>query len=145
MKYKEIQLDFKNKSFYVATILDEKRLIITGGANKNVNPKAEFAIVGKDNVLLKHPRTGEILDEFANVKKIMIVDEVFDKYTILKTRNIDDNSDALSYLTKMQFEAVSPKKTKTDSIRFDSREVNNIFSDESNDVVHIGDPVAIIY
>lgn len=137
-KYKEIEQKTDSSLFYVTNILSNTRLIITGGKDKGISENDQFGILGSKNIEIKHPLTKEVLGSIPNMKALLVVDKVYDKYTVLKTKIVSNNQTITSKLARMQLDANTPHR---ETFNVNQDEVKNILSPISGDEVHVGDKV----
>lgn len=131
----------KDTEFYVANILSNTKIIITGGKNQGIVEDDQFGILGSKNIEIKHPITGEILDSLTNTKAVLIVDNIHDKYTVLKTKIASKDQSINSKIARMQLESNTPTR---EILKVDSRDVKNILSPVSGDKICVGDRVVLI-
>lgn len=131
----------KDTEFYVANILSNTKIIITGGKNQGIVEDDQFGILGSKNIEIKHPITGEILDSLTNTKAVLIVDTIHDKYTVLKTKIASKDQSINSKIARMQLESNTPTR---EILKVDSRDVKNILSPVSGDKICVGDRVVLI-
>ncbi|KAA8453967.1 hypothetical protein [Weissella paramesenteroides] len=126
----------KIEQLYVANILSDKELIITGGKNKDIQPGDKFAIIDPEITQIKDPSNGQVLDEIHHYKDIVQVTHVYEKYSTVSA--IDPEMDSqLSVISSMQFNAF--KKINNHYLNVNKKEMNNILSKISNNTISVGD------
>lgn len=77
------------KIYKVAKILDDTTLIGNIGKNDNFKQNDKLKIVGSADVAIEDPDTGEILGYLGGQKGFVYIDEIYDKFSILKSKFVD--------------------------------------------------------
>jgi hypothetical protein len=141
-KDKDIEQHSQDALFFVANILSDTKLIMTGGKDEGISENDQFGILGAKNIEIKHPVSNEVLGSIPNIKALLVVDKIYDKYTVLKSKIISNNQTITSKIARMQLDANTPHRAK---LNVDPREVKNILSPISGDEIHVGDKVTRVF
>lgn len=81
-----------NKEFKIAKIVNDFTFFINAGEKDGIEPGDEFEILQSRKTEIKDPDTGEVLGSYNAEKGHIFAKQVFDKYSVCKTKTYTDDS-----------------------------------------------------
>lgn len=78
-----------NKKLRIIKIVNESTIIGNKGSKDGIRADYTFRIIGKDGIKITDPETGEVLGEYSGDKGIVYPSEIYDKFTVFRSKFID--------------------------------------------------------
>lgn len=134
------------KELKVAAIIDNRRLVLTGGAQAKVKLGDKFQIYSPDGKQIKDPDTGEVLGNLEIEKMPVKVIEVEEKFAVAETyrykeTNVGGNYNSFGSISNY----LTPPKIKREYDSFEVDKSTRKEIDETKSIIKVGDLARRIY
>lgn len=130
----------------VAAIIDNRRLVLTGGSEAKLKLGDKFQIYAPDGRQIKDPDTGDLLGSLEIEKMPVKVISVEEKFAVAETYRYKEINEGGSYSSFGSISNyLSPPKIKREYDSFEVDKSTRREIDETKSIIKIGDLARKIY
>lgn len=132
----------EKKDIKIIKIISTNEVIINSGEINGIEKGDLFFILDDEKRLLVDPDTGDILDEFTSFKDEVVVQEVFQKYSICKKPNRQVPGALTNLIQTTAFSSIYQDREIEEDLNVSEYDIDNIFSPfNKNAIINVGDIV----
>lgn len=126
-------MELNSDTFRIAKIINDYTFIINGGTKHKIKINDKFKIMQEDEIEVADPETNEIIGKYQLNKGVIVVEQLFENFSICKTETYESVNAISQFSRMMNSTTTQHKKLEVD--------MDQVTGGLTPDAIKIGDIV----